>query len=464
MISETMMGSDGVFNPEQIATWCSGRWVSAPPSCIEGVSHDTRTLRAEDLYVAIRGDRFDGHAFVEDAFARGAAGCVVDAAHPTVTPAGPLLVVDDPRIALGCMASGYRAQHDARLVGVTGSAGKTTVVAMLAGIVSQVFPTATTLGNWNNDIGLPLSLLNMDPADEIGVFEVASNHPGEIASLCRILKPDVGLVTNIGLAHMEFFDDLEAVATEKSALLEALPSDGSAVIVGDAPFASRLREIAQCAVITVACAGEADYMTTVPDAEGLVEIRETSSGESLEVRLPIPGRHSALNAAMAVAASRLLNTPWEAVESGLKSFVPCPMRWETVDFRGVTVINDAYNANPLSMRAALQAFAALSASGRKWLVLGDMRELGESARAAHASLGEEIARADWSELITIGEQGAGIGRAVQGVESTSIRVRVCDEPSDAAAILKDEARSGDAVLLKASRAVQLENIIALLLA
>ncbi|MDA0322914.1 MAG: UDP-N-acetylmuramoyl-tripeptide--D-alanyl-D-alanine ligase [Verrucomicrobia bacterium] len=428
------------------------------------MSHDTRTLRAENLYVAIRGDRFDGHAFVEDAFARGAAGCVVDAAYAAETAAGPLLVVDDPRIALGRMASGYRAQHGARLVGVTGSAGKTTVVAMLAGIVSQVFPTATTLGNWNNDIGLPLSLLNMDSADEIGIFEVASNHPGEIASLCRILKPDVGLLTNIGLAHMEFFDDIEAVAREKAALLEALPSDGSAVIVGDAPFASRLREVAPCAVTTVACAGDADYMTTLPDSDGSVEIREKSSGESLEVRLLIPGRHSALNATMAAAAGRLLNVPWEAVESGLKSFVPCPMRWETVDLRGVTVINDAYNANPLSMRAALQAFATLSASGRKWLVLGDMRELGESALAAHASLGEEIARADWPELITIGEQGAGIGRAAQGVESTSIRVRICDESSDAAAILKDEARSGDAVLLKASRAVQLESIIDLLLA
>lgn len=453
-----------MFNPIQIAEWCAGTWRPAPPPCVGGVSHDTRAMNAEDLYVAIRGERFDGHSFVPDAFAAGAAGCLVDSGYANNETAAPLLVVEDTRIALARLAAGYRADHDARIIGVTGSAGKTTVVAMVAGVVSQVLPTAMTRGNWNNDIGLPLSILSMEPSDEIGVFEVASNHPGEIAALSEILKPELGVVTNIGPAHMEFFQDLESVADEKSALLEALPADGTAIIAADRPHAERLREAAPGPVVTVASSGNADYTTTLPDPDGWVEIAERSSAYHCRIRLPLPGEHTAINAAMAIAVTRLIGIPWEAIEPGIESFVPGHMRWETVDVDGVSVINDAYNANPLSMRAALQAFDALPVSGRKWIVLGDMCELGELEREAHAELGRQIAKSDWEHLVTVGERGAWIGQAAQSVNSTSIRVRTCAGSDEAAAILRSESSRGDAVLLKASRAVQLESIIDLLLA
>lgn len=449
------------INPDDAAGWASGRWDGVAEGPFRGVCTDTRTLTPGCLFVAIRGQRFDGHEFVGQAAKGGAAAAVVDAGWaPVQRPPIPLLRVADTVEALTGMAAGHRRKVGMHIVGVTGSAGKTTVKEMIGQTLAASMKVAMTHGNWNNQIGLSLSLLGVDPESRVGVFEVGTNHPGELAALCRILRPDWGVVTNVGPAHIEHFGTIEAITDEKAELLRSLPDTGLAVLNADDAMYGNMRAACRCRAVTVSFAREADYRGECATAScHEAVIREASSGESLRVVNRVPGRHNLVNAALAVAVARQKGLGWDAIAAGMSSFRPLHMRWEECVVRGVKVINDAYNANPLSMRAAISTFAFDQSAGEKWLVLGGMLELGKSAEVEHEELGRSAAEGRWAGIVAVGELGRTILRGAERGGVARHRLVWCSDNREAAAFLRQRMQPGDAVLLKASRGMRFEEIV-----
>lgn len=450
------------FDADLIAQWTGGQWLSPVPVCIRGVSIDSRSVSAGNLFVAIRGVRYDGHGFVRQAFEKGAVAAVVCNDDLPMNGTGPLLYVQDTAQALRDMATAYRRRIGPSMIAVTGSVGKTTVKEMVADVLATRLSTARTCGNWNNDIGLPLSLLNMDASAQAGVFEVGTNHPGELQPLCDVLLPDWGLVTAIAPVHMEFFKSVEGIVEEKSLLLKSLPPGGTAVLRSDDEWYDRLRAAAPCRVLTVSLAGDADYQGIPPVAWcGTAQVIEQAGGERFSFKMPLPGRHQLVNALFAVAVGRDYGLTWEEIRGALEGYQSQPMRWECRSLNGITVVNDAYNANPVSMAAALRTFAEMPVCGQKWLVLAGMLELGPGEIAAHEFLGRSVAQGAWNGLIVVGMLGDIIASAAEKAGMDAARVFRCRDHAEAARRLSREARSGDAVLLKASRGQCLEQVLTL---
>lgn len=450
------------LEPEALARWAGGSWEPCPPAAVCAISNDTRALEAGHLYVALAGERFDGHAFVVEAARRGAAGAIVRADWRRETDAAfPLLRVADPLGALSAMAAAYRRELAPRCIGVTGSAGKTTVKEWTAGVAATRYVTARTRGNWNNHVGLPLSLLRMPGDTQVGVFEIGTNHPGEIAHLAEILRPDWGIVTNVAAAHIEHFGSVAAIANEKADLLRALPTDGLAFVCVDDAHAPLLREASRAPVVTVSARGPADYMLAPREAGSrAITVIETASGERLQCTLPAAGAFPAINALFAVAVGRCLGLDRATLERALAMDMNLPLRWQREQVDGVLVINDAYNANPLSMREALKTFHEEAVPGGRWLVLGGMLELGAHAEDEHVALGRAVADyGDWAGLIAVGGLGDCIGRGADAAGFPATRIHCCPAASDAARLLAARTRPGDGVLLKASRGIRLEDVL-----
>jgi len=447
-----------MFRPEDLAGWCSGEWMPRPPAAVSGIVHDTAKVTAGCLFVAIRGTRVDGHAYVTEAASRGAAAALVcreragEAARRL-----PCLVVGDTVKALGDLAAGYRRHLGLRVIGVTGSAGKTTVKEMIAGLLATTYPTAKTKGNWNNEIGLPLSLLGIPETTRMGVMELGISHPGEMAPLCRIAGPDWGVITNVGPVHLEFFGSVEAIAREKGVLFSSLPPGGMAVALADEPWFGLLRGMASGRVVGVAFAGEAEYTMTNRDAAaGRGVVLEGASGERCEVCLPLPGEHNLRNALLAIAVARGCGIGWDRIQEALARYESPAMRWEQTEVGGVRIINDAYNANPMSVQAAVATFGAMEGKGGRWLVLGDMLELGPGAESEHERIGRRLASGNWSGLMTVGRLGARFADGAVAAGMAPDRVRRCGDAAEAGRVLGEAVRPGDFVLFKASRGMHLE--------
>ena len=402
-----------------------------------GISHDTRTLKAGEVYLAIRGENHDGHDFVEQAVTKGAVGLIVEKSFPNVACPEPgrrgnipQLIVPDTLAALWQMAAGVRREWSGTVIGITGSAGKTTVKEMAASVLSQKGTVAKTRGNWNNDFGLPLSMLAADRDADFFVFELGMNHPGEIDRLASLLRPDWALITNIGKAHIEFFQPAEPgraenvqtlgkIADEKAAILKHA---SHAILDADSEWFDRLQTGFQGRV--------------VPLTEELFSVSQ-------------PGAHMIQNARFAATLGLELGLSSEEVQAGLRAFSSVPLRWEETEQAGIVFINDAYNANPLSMCAALSTFAELPCAGRKFVVLGGMRELGAESEAEHRELGLFVDSLKFDGVITIGEAGAQIGcEAMAGIEKSA-----------AVQVLRETLRAGDKVLFKASRGERLETLL-----
>ncbi len=451
-----------VFDPLELAHWCNGRWRPSPPPALRGVAHDTRALPAGALYVALRGERVDGHTFYGAARAAGAAAMLAACGSGLTAELDcPLLEVDDTRRALLGVAAGYRRTLTRPVIGITGSVGKSTVKEMTAAVLGGDGCVARTRGNWNNEIGLPLSLLAMERESTAGVFEVGMNRPGEIARLAAILKPDCGIVTTIGPVHAENFSDVAAIAHEKAALLTALPPDGLAVIPADSPYAPILRAASLAPVVTVAAHDSGVDADLYWSLSGPATAQFDAPGVAgrFTVELPVPGRHNAANAALAVALGLIrFGLDPAVVASRLAAFQPLPMRWERCRAGGIAVINDAYNANPLSMRAALEVFGDEPAPGGKWLVLGDMLELGADAGRYHAEVGAAIAAGAWNGLVGVGPLARGLVDAARKTGFPMADSAACPDAPAAADWLIPRLQRGDAVLLKASRGMALEQV------
>ncbi|MEN8254172.1 MAG: UDP-N-acetylmuramoyl-tripeptide--D-alanyl-D-alanine ligase [Verrucomicrobiota bacterium] len=433
------------FCPEELSRWISKPWENGvPDGSVTGISNDTRTIQPGNLYVAIRGENLDGHDFVRQAFENGASGALVD--EQFQWSGNPVLHVPDTIKGLQELARGYRQEWIGTVVGITGSVGKTTVKEMCADVLSIKGETHRTAGNYNNHIGLPLSMLAMPRTAKYGVFEIGMNRPGEIAVLADMLQPGIGILTDICNAHRENFNSLEEIAREKAELAWRIPSDGLVILDRDSEWCSLMDYHTCASVITISLEGAADYAGFVSDASVL-------SVANHEFPMPLPGEHIMRNALRAIALGLELGLSPGEVAEGLRKFKLPAMRWEESEVRGVKFINDAYNANPLSMRANLHTFANLPGAGKKWAVVGGMRELGDTAEQEHAELGRFIDGLGLDGVVAVGELGKYI------ICNGADRFFHASEITEAAQILKEHLHAGDFVLLKASRGEQLERVL-----
>jgi UDP-N-acetylmuramoyl-tripeptide--D-alanyl-D-alanine ligase len=449
-----------MFDPAELAAWCHGVWGGVLPDGLTGVSIDSRVVQPGELYVALPGAHVDGHDYVDEALARGAAGAMVASTrYQDRGKERPLLYVQDTGAALTALAKGHRAQCAARFIGITGSVGKTSVKEILADMLAKQGTTGRTHGNWNNALGLPLSLLQLPRDAAYGVYEIGMNHPGELAPLCDVLQPQAAIITPIGPVHLENFDSVECIADEKATLSRAVPRDGWVVLSVDDPYVSVLRRNVQARIVTVSMRdADADYRGSYDPGNKQLIVCERH-GACAPYPMPLPGAYMAENALRAIAAARTLGLEPEQLANALAGYKPPPMRWNNVTIAGVHFINDAYNANPVSMRAALDALREKPVEGRRWLVLAGMYELGPTGEKEHVELGAVVAEQDWAGLIAVGEYGAWIAEGARAAGMSEARILRCGDTGEAATLLYQHASPGDTVLVKASRGEKLEQVL-----
>jgi len=452
--------------PFQLLTrWSGGTLLQGDPGrAVTRVCTDSRSLEPGDLFVALRGETFDGHAFVAEAARRGAAGALVDASFEAnfeangIDAAFGLIRVDDTLAGLQALARGYRATLPLRVVALTGSSGKTSTKDFTAAVLGERFRVTKTQGNFNNHIGLPLTILRASSDDEIGIFEIGMNHPGEIAPLAALAAPDVAVITNIGVAHIEFLGSREAIAQEKGMLAEALPASGSLVMNAADDFCASIAARTPARTVLAGLTADAAVRGTVLETGfGGSRFLVRAGEEEAEVALPVPGLHMVENALLALAVGHLFGVPLSEGAAGLAKSRLTKGRLEQKTLGGIHVLDDSYNANPDSMRAALQTLASLPAEGARIAVLGRMGELGAESEPAHRSVGEAAARAGIDELIAVGAEAAFIAEAARNAGMA----RVCHaaDPAAAAALLAERVRPGDLVLLKGSRSARMERVL-----
>ncbi len=370
----------------------------------DGVSIDSRKLASGNLFVALKGEKFDGHQFVPNAAASGAAGAIVQMLQETSLPQ---VFVDDSRLALGRLASSWRQRFNIPVIAVTGSNGKTTVKEMLAAIMAQRGPVLSTRGNLNNEIGVPLTLMDIDRDHLSAVVEMGANHPGEIAYLTSLVQPTIGVISNASLAHLEGFGSPDGVARAKGELLAGLAADGTAIINADQPYTDLWKELAGSReIVSFGLGRDARFSATeiTQDVSGghprLGFTMRTPSG-SCPVELAFAGQHNVMNALAAAAAAAAAGAAIDEIRTGLSEVRPVAGRLQLVGRRGGGwLIDDTYNANPVSARAAMEFAAGLD--GRRWLVLGDMAELGPDAADLHQDLGLVAGELGFEKIYTCG--------------------------------------------------------------
>ena len=451
-----------MMNLQQAAMWVSAaQLVGEGQVNIKRVHTDTRSLQPGDLFAALKGDNFDAHDFLAQAKARGAVAAI--AQHGLLEAGLPGLQVSDSKIALGQLAAAWRHQFDLPLIAVTGSNGKTTVTQMIASILRAYRSTQAfaTEGNLNNDIGVPLTLLRLTTDHCIGVVELGMNHPGEIAYLARIAKPTVALVNNAQREHLEFMGTVQAVAHENGAVIDALDPQGVAVFPADDDYTSVWREKAGARqVLTFALTGDADVTADADWTDAGWRVAATTPQGALAYTLNIAGRHNVKNALAATACALAAGVPLECIANGLTVFVPVKGRSRALQVNAhghhITLIDDTNNANPDSMRAAIDVLAALP--GPRLLVMGDMGEVGGLGPQFHEEAGRWAQAQGIEILYTLGTQSA---LASQSFTSRSIGQGHHFDDVDAlkAAVLK-QLPSVKSVLVKGSRFMKMERVVA----
>ncbi len=430
--------------------------VGEPPAGFRRAVVDSREVRRGDLFVALPGEHRDGHDFVADALDRGAAGVVVRRAPQELPERTVAYVVEDCLKALQRIAAGHRAALPVKVIGVTGSVGKTTTKEIAAFVLGKRYRLVKNEANYNNEIGLPLTLLKLTPRHERAVLEMGMYAPGEIRLLCELARPEIGLVTNVGPVHLERMGSIEAIAAAKAELVEALPSDGFAVLNGDDRRGRAMAKRTKARVVYFGTSDGCDVRGSDLESKGLEGISFTLEygGERLRVRTRLPGRHLLLNALGATAVALLDGMSLGEVAQALAA-ARVPLRLHVHRGRNdSTILDDTYNASPASMMAALELLADLP--GRRIAVLGDMRELGAEEQEGHRLVGREAARVA-QVIYAVGDLGHLIGEEAKRAGHPAVSLWPSKE--EAARRLASELRVGDVVLLKASRAMALETIL-----
>jgi UDP-N-acetylmuramoyl-tripeptide--D-alanyl-D-alanine ligase len=448
---------------------------------IKGVSINSRTIKAGELFIAIPGERFDGHDFIGDALRKGAAAVIIDhlIKYP---PEAAVILVKDTTTALQRLAHYYRMkQKDLKVIAITGSAGKTSTKDITAAILKERFKICKTEGNFNNYFGLPLTLLGLDGDEEVAVLEMGMSKLGEINLLTDIARPDMGIITNVGPTHLEFLGSVENVARGKAELVEGLPADGIAVLNADNPYVRKMTRVFtgkkvifygienRGPVITEDRIGNRQYSIDYLYGEvietrdnGVTLFKVVTPTDEVELVLNKPGKHNIYNALAAIAVAREFGLNWTEIQNGLSSVEFSALRWEVRSLnKGIRVINDTYNANPLSMRAAIEA-AEETATGRLITVLGAMLELGEEEEKAHRELGAFINQRGVDLLFTVGKIGEIIARGALESGMDKGRVLIFNDNKETARKLEQILDKGDTVLIKGSRGNKMEEIVEML--
>lgn len=457
-----------VLRAGDAASWCGGALVRGESAHGFGsVSIDTRTVERGALFFAIRGPRHDAHAFLGDAIARGASGVVVERGRSdasVLARAACAIEVDDTTRALGLVARGHRHGFRGPLVGLTGSSGKTTTKEMCAAVLAAHAPTLATRGNLNNEFGVPLTLLRRTEEHALAVIEMGMNHRGEIARLAAIAQPTIGVLTNIGTAHIEFLGSQQAIADEKGDLFAALPASGVACVNLDDGRIVAQSARAACPSLTYGRDAKASITATKVrfDAGSFAFSLATPAGAS-EVCVRGLSETSVINALAATAAGLASGLAVDTIARGLAAYRPIRGRMTPVPLAsGIVVVDDTYNANPDSMRASLEAVRALATQGRAFAVLGDMGELGASADAAHRELGARAARLGIDALFALGARAALVCEGATSAGLARADAAVVSSHDDAAERISSRARAGDWVLVKGSRSMQMERVVSAL--
>jgi UDP-N-acetylmuramoyl-tripeptide--D-alanyl-D-alanine ligase len=447
---------------EFVVTACSGELLSgSPKDPVRRVCTDSRQARAGDLFVALSGDRFDGHQFLPEVAKKGAVAAVVarNRANPKDTPGCALIAVDDTRQALGKLAARYRKDFSLPVVAVAGSNGKTTTKELIAAVLRQKLATVWSEASFNNDIGVPLTLLQLEAKHKAAVLEVGTNHPGELAPLVEMIQPCYGVLTSIGREHLEFFGDLNGVAREEGFLAELLPADGKLFINGDNELSERVAKRTRATVVRSGFSDGNDWKirNLRVDKDGVAfRVEAPTAAYSGEYRINLLGRHQVANALFAIAIGAELEVDREAIGRGLAECRAAKMRMEPWENNGVQVLDDAYNANADSMMAALQTLQEFPCAGRRIAVLGDMVELGAQSEAAHQEVGRRAAELGIGQLFAVGKMASVMARGAK--EAGLTRVIEIPDVETAASAIKSFVKPGDVVLLKASRATRLERV------
>src|SRR6266403_1380603 len=425
---------------------------------IEKVTTDSRTLKPGELFVALRGENFDGHNFVESVAKRGAAGAIVESNWNGKIPKNFALIrTSDTLRAYQELAANYRKSLALNVVAITGSNGKTSTKDFTAAVLAGRLRVTKTEGNFNNHVGLPRTILEATSRDEVAVWEIGMNHPGEIAALAKLAVPDVAIITNIGVAHIEFMGSREKIAEEKGALAEAVGANGRVILNADDSFTKTIAARARGKVILAGITAGMIRADEISQSGMGTDFTILEGAHRCRAQLPVPGLHMVQNALLAVAAGRVFGVSLEDCAAGLVAAPLTKARLQIKEIHGVQFIDDSYNANPDSVKAALRTLVELDADGKRIAVLGEMRELGSESERGHREVGETAAMFGIDQLITIGDMGELIARAARagGLEKTTA-VRSTRE---AAELLGETAEPGDLILVKGSRSARTEQVI-----
>ena len=424
----------------------------------QGYSIDSRTVAPGQLFFAVKGERLDGHDYVDAALQKGSLAAVVQkSALHRYQDTSRLLAVDDTLVALQTLATAVRKLWGKPLVGVTGSAGKTTTKEAIAHVLASRFRVLKSEGNFNNHFGLPLMLLKLQPEHDVAVIEMGMSHAGEILALAKIARPEIGVVTNVAPVHLEFFDSLAGIARAKYELIESLPADGVAVLNADDEYVSQFGRDFKGKVVTYGTSSTAEVR-----AEN-VQIRGAEGSEfdvvlptgRVHARLPLVGEHNILNALAAVAVGMARGLTASEALHALETLAPPDKRGQVLQLGNITVINDCYNSNPKALRAMVDALAAMKAQ-RRIVVAGEMLELGPAGAEMHREAGQHAAEKKIDVLLGVRGMAQSM---VEGARFAGARAEFVSTPEQAGEWLASEARDGDVVLLKASRGVKLEKAL-----
>ncbi|MBU1044872.1 MAG: UDP-N-acetylmuramoyl-tripeptide--D-alanyl-D-alanine ligase [Candidatus Omnitrophica bacterium] len=455
-----------MFTIQEIIDICKGILINQNADnsvIVQGVSIDSRTIKTNDLFIAVRGDNFDGHDYLVCAIEKGAAAVIVESLWAEKNEDilsklnSPIIAVENTIAALAYLAKQHRKKFSLPVIAVTGSNGKTTTKEMIACVLEAKYKVLKSKASFNNHIGVPLTLLELDSSHQVAVIEIGMNHKGEIRGLAAIACPDIAVITNAANAHLEFFNSISDIIEAKCELLESLSTKSFAIINADCkPLYARAHDFCidlRGFGIKSVCAYQGSNIVTHSDG-----IAFTVNGK-YTFRLNVLGEHNVYNALAAIAIAQNFEIDYNQIREQLAKFKPVSLRMQIIKFPGADIIADCYNANPDSTMAAINTLRAIQSKAKKIFVFGDMLELGKFSNQAHQQIGKLVAESSISKLITVGEKSqlAAVGATEQGMNKQD--VYQCQNVEQAAAVLKKIISQDDVILLKGSRGMHLEKII-----
>lgn len=433
---------------------------------LKGVSIDSRNIEPQNLFIAIKGEKFDGHGFIKQALDKGASCAVIsedrlsnkEIPYLTSTSGKRAVLVKDTRTALQNIARWYRDKFKVKVVGVTGTNGKTTTKEMIAEVLSKKYKVLRSEKSFNNQVGVPLTLLKITPETEVLVLELGMNQPGEIKILTRMANPDLGLITNIGPAHLEFMGSLEKIAQAKFELLDNMDEKGKIVLNADDPWLAKRAKTEKRKVYTFGLEKEADFVAknVIQNGNGFSSF---SVNNSFPITLKLLGKHNVYNALAAFAVGSVLKVGNDKIKGALEEYFPFELRMELSEVDGIKILNDSYNANPTSMEMALETLKEMKAPGNKVAVLGDMLELGEKSLAFHKKIGEKVKECEVDYLFTFGGRSSGIAQGAKDKGFEKKKIFSFQDKKSLLEKLLEILKPGDVVLFKGSRKMGLEEIV-----